>query len=359
MSRLVLNLAFALALPKLACAIVTSDEAGSHVVTPGQSVFGVNLDGVVLIGRRLPNVNSIARLIPRCSAALISDQHLLCAAHCFDENEDGTVDEIYTAIPHSAAFELAGETYLIDIDTTMIQFAQNWPEQKADIAVLMLTNEAPAAAPRYPLYGGASELGQPVVMTGYGIPGHGSTGSMISFVRPPPKRAGLNRVDDIRHDLPGAEFLVVDFDSGQEAHNTLTLSGIESDLGFGADEVFSALGDSGGPMFVGQAIAGVNSFSTNLDEADPINNSSWGEIFHATRVSYFRDFLTMATSGSAVFVPEPAGSLLFMIASITGWPYRRRWTDRNRTDSQINSRRGAEIAEARYLSLRPQRLCVR
>jgi hypothetical protein len=311
----------------LCWAIVTSDTPGSHVVTPGQPAFGLNLDGVVLIGRRLPNVNTIARLTPRCSAALISDRHLLCAAHCFDEDIDGLVDEIYTAIPHSAAFELAGATYLIDIDATTIQFPPNWSEEKADLAVLTLTDVAPAAAPRYALYGGASELGRPVVMTGYGITGHGSTGSLISLVRPPPKRAGLNRVDDIRDDFPGEEFLVVDFDSGQDAHNTLTLSGIESDLGFGADEVFSAPGDSGGPMFIGQAIAGVNSFSTKLNEIDPIHNSSWGEIFHATRVSYFREFLEMATNGSAVFVPEPEGSLLFLIASIIGWLHRRRSTD--------------------------------
>jgi hypothetical protein len=310
-----------------AWAIVTSDEAGSHVVAPGQPAFGLNLDGVVLIGRRLPNVNTIARLTPRCSAALISDRHLLCAAHCFDEDEDGNVDEIYTAIPHTAAFDFADGSALIDIDTTTIQFSQNWPQLKADIAVLTLTEAAPAAAPRYPLYVGAQELGHPVVMTGYGITGDGSTGAMTSFVRPPPKRAGLNRVDDIRDDLPGTEFLVVDFDSGQEAHNTLTLGGIESDLGFGADEVSFAPGDSGGPMFVGQAIAGVNSFSTKLDEIDPIYNSSWGELFHATRVSYFRDFLQNATNGSALFVPEPGAHLLFLTASIIGCSHRRRSTD--------------------------------
>ena len=123
----------------------------------------------------------------------------------------------------------------------------------------------------------------------------------------------------------------MDFDSGEETHNTFTLSGVESDLGFGADEVSFAPGDSGGPMFVGQAIAGVNSFSTKLDEIDPIYNSSWGELFHATRVSYFREFLEMATGGSAVFVPEPGANLLFLTASIVGWLHRRRSTDAHRS----------------------------
>jgi hypothetical protein len=54
-------LAIAFALTNQAWAIVTSDEAGSHVVVPGQPAFGINLDGVALVGRRLPNVNTIAR----------------------------------------------------------------------------------------------------------------------------------------------------------------------------------------------------------------------------------------------------------------------------------------------------------
>jgi hypothetical protein len=99
--------AFAISLATPACAIITSDEAGSHVVVPGQPAFGVNLDGVALIGRRLPNVNTFTTLTPICSAALISHRHLLCAAHCFDVDSDGAVDEIYTAITHTAAFELA------------------------------------------------------------------------------------------------------------------------------------------------------------------------------------------------------------------------------------------------------------
>ena len=143
------------------------------------------------------------------------------------------------------------------------------------------------------------------------------------------KRAGLNRVDDFRDNLPGVEFLVVDFDSGQEAHNTLPLVGVESDLGFGNDEVFSAPGDSGGPMFVGQAIAGVNSFGAHLPSVDPMNNSSWGEIFFATRVSGFRNFLETATDGTAVFVPEPGGILLALIASMIGWINRRHWARRD------------------------------
>ena len=33
-----------------AWAIVTSDSPGSHIVAPGQPVFGLNLDGVAIVG---------------------------------------------------------------------------------------------------------------------------------------------------------------------------------------------------------------------------------------------------------------------------------------------------------------------
>jgi hypothetical protein len=323
MRGIVTTLAFALALASRACAIVTSDEAGSHVVVPGQPAFGVNLDGVVLIGTRLPNVNTITRLLPKCTAALISDRHLLCAGHCFDENYDGVVDEKYTAITHTAAFELVDGVAMVNIDPTMIQFPENWPQERADIAVVTLTDIAPAAAPRYSLFAGVNELGRTAVMAGYGITGHGATGSVVGSVRPRAKRAGLNRIEAIRVEVPGVEYLMVDFDSGQPADNTLSLIGVESDLGFGADEVLSAPGDSGGPMFVGQAIAGIIAVGFNPSEVDP-HDRNWGEQTLATRVSNFRDFIQMATGGTAVFVPEPANVAVVIAAVMSVWMQRCR-----------------------------------
>jgi hypothetical protein len=308
------TLAIVLALASPAWAIVTSDEAGSHVVVPGQPAFGINLDGVALVGRRLPNVNTLPRLSPICSAALISDRHLLCAAHCFDEDSDGEVDEIYTAITHTAAFELADGVVMVNIDPTTIQFPENWPQQRADIAVVTLEDVAPHSVPRYPLYGGRGELGRTAVFAGYGVTGHGATGSVLSSIRPRAKRAGLNRPEGISVGQPGVEHLVVDFDSGQAVHNTMfSIIGIESDLGFGVDEVLPAPGDSGGPMFIGQAIAGVHAFGRELSGIDPYD-SDWGELNFESRVSYFRNFLETATGGTAVFVPEPATPTISLLA---------------------------------------------
>ena len=144
----------------------------------------------------------------------------------------------------------------------------------------------------------------------------------------PTKRAGLNRCEAIRDDYAGVDFLAYDFDSGLPENNALAMIGFESDLGFGADEVFPAQGDSGGPSFINGAIAGVTSFGGRLPEADVTNqtDSSWGEAGFDTRVSMFREFILEATNGEARFVPEPTSLLLAAIvcAAACGALNRRR-----------------------------------
>jgi hypothetical protein len=75
-------------------------------------------------------------------------------------------------------------------------------------------------------------------------------------------------------------------------------------LGFGADEVLSASGDSGGPGFIHGAIAGVGSDGARLPEADvdDILNSSWGQFGFDVRVSAFQEFILQATDNQAMFV---------------------------------------------------------
>ena len=78
----------------------------------------------------------------------------------------------------------------------------------------------------------------------------------------------------------------------------------------------SADGDSGAPLFVGEAIAGVHAFNAWLQAAD-VNeafDSSWGEVSFNTRVSSFQDFIVTSTGGEAVFVPEPSSKMLFALA---------------------------------------------
>jgi secreted trypsin-like serine protease len=304
-----------LAFPRPAKAIVTSDEAGSHIVTPGVAAFGTNLDGVAIVGSLLPFDEPLSV----CSAALISDRHLLCAAHCFDRNEDGRLESpMFGLTRDEIVFQLASGWVAIPYDFKLVQVPGNWAREEVDIAVVTLAQDAPAEVPRYALYGGTGEVGRTAVFVGYGYTGHGSTGENGGVDVLPTKRAGLNRIDAVRDDLPGVEFLASDFDSGLAANNSLALIGFESDLGFGADEVLSASGDSGGPVFINGAIAAVTSFGGRLPAAD-VNariDYSWGELSFDTRVSYFRGFIVAATVGAAVFVPEPSSVALIIAAAL-------------------------------------------
>ena len=107
-------------------------------------------------------------------------------------------------------------------------------------------------------------------------------------------------------DDPSADFLAYDFDSGLPENNSLAITGVESDLGFGPHEALSAIGDSGGPTFINGAIAGITASGYRLPRSD-VNDwldNSWGEIALDVRVSTFRDFIHGSTDGAARFVVD-------------------------------------------------------
>jgi hypothetical protein len=306
-------------------AVVVSDAVGSHATTPGERAFGVNVDGVVQL--------AFADGFPVASAALISDRHVLTAAHVIDLNEDGTVDP-FVVDELLVYFDLPGGRVAVPVQGAVLPdewsgFPEGWEDRAGiewaelhDIAIIELASDAPDVAPRYPLYGGQGEVGQRVVVVGYGATGRGDTGMQFTGLDFP-KRAGLNRYEaDTGRFATVPNSLLYDFDSGLEENNALALLGVDSDLGFGADEVLAAAGDSGGPVFLGDAIAGVTLAGFGGEDDLPTDataeaDSSWGELSVDIRVSYYRDFITAATGGQARFViPEPSALEIILIAGV-------------------------------------------
>ena len=79
-------------------AIVTSEESDKFIVAPDEPAYGVDLSGVVMIGGLQFDGTPTAI----CSGSLITDWHVLSAAHCFDQDGDGQIDPALQLFPHQA-----------------------------------------------------------------------------------------------------------------------------------------------------------------------------------------------------------------------------------------------------------------
>ncbi|WP_207953631.1 trypsin-like serine protease [Vreelandella lionensis] len=146
----------------------------------------------------------------------------------------------------------------------------------SDLALVWLGEPAPVSAERSTLYRYSDEVGLDITLVGYGLPGDGLTGYVESGSVTPAKRVADNRFDTTGEalknalgrgigwdPLPGSQ-LIIDFDNGSSENDALgVLMGLHN-TGRGAAEGLIAPGDSGGPAFIDDKVAGVATYTASL-----------------------------------------------------------------------------------------------
>jgi len=281
-----------------------------------------------------------------CSGTLLNDRRsILTAGHCVSHGA-GTDNPIATTAYFSSGANPDSVTYL-DPTSTAISVSQYFvnPDytgeviDQNDIAVLRLSQAAPAWATSYGIYTGGDLTGTDFNIAGYGARSDvgGAIGADLS---PGRLRQGDNRYDFRLGDTDFGGFFtpgffgegagtqigysyLSDFDNGLAANDAscrlateglgIAPSGKYCDLGRGVLEVGDAGGDSGGPEFVNGMIASVTSygltFGTDFGDVDNDLNSSWGEFN-----GFVPTFLHSGFIQSAMFsAPEPVTWAQFIV----------------------------------------------
>ncbi|ABB44986.1 Na-Ca exchanger/integrin-beta4 [Sulfurimonas denitrificans DSM 1251] len=183
-----------------------------------------------------------------------------------------------------------------------------------DLAIVKLSQSALVDAQRYTLYRQSDEIGKTFTMAGYGIHGNGATGVDERDTNQILKLKTQNTFDadfaDIKaktnlswSPLAGSQ-LAADFDDGYAEHDAIGMIMGNANAGLGTMEGLIASGDSGGPAFIDNKLAGVATFVATIDVngiSPDINSSldsSFGEVASWQRISYYQEWIdkTIRTS---------------------------------------------------------------
>ncbi len=227
---------------------------------------------------------------------------MLTAAHIFSGSA-GTANVI---------FETRNGVETIASSQVVINPDYNSANNNSDLALVWLSQDAPVVAERFGIYRASKEFGQTFTLVGYGTPGSGSTGTLSNFNEMPVRLKANNQFDiDIsplgkffsesgQWEANNGKQLVADFDNGLSSNDALgVLAGI-SGLGLGSSEGLISKGDSGGPAFIGNLVAGIASYTGRLSESgavpdiDNTSNSSFGEVAVWQRLSVYQQWIDQA-----------------------------------------------------------------
>ena len=273
--------------------VVSTDTPSSHVIPPGSG-----FDGVVQI-----NTISAAGTGLGTGSLLYTGHHILTAAHVVQPMGTATPlapnqVTVTFQIPNATGTGYTTRTVGVSQISISPNYTATAPGQGGDIAVLTLADDAPSTAERYNLYRQSNELGKVWSVYGYGGYGQGSETTAANSQ----KRVGQNVFEATGSSIPGyaPDLLFFDYDNGQAANDFFGNNFGLVNLGLGTAEANTALGDSGGPMFINGQIAAIvtgggrtvpglpNFVQTDNDAA---LNFSFGEYGFDTRVSVYADWI--------------------------------------------------------------------
>ena len=248
-----------------------------------------------------------------CSGAVISDRHILTAAHCVTNDRTGKL------ILQSGSANFKGDSISVSLDVSQTVVHPDWDAdilKGNDLAILKTSSSLSALG--LPIYGLDSVKDDDLAVhdkVGYGRSGNGGDGDVIGFGT---KRDGKNLYDDVADtmmDALGQQYvpgsvLQYDFDNGLAANDAFGFFFNTHDTGLGMPEISSAPGDSGGPTFNGNDITGITSYGIRLQytngqssDIDGDINSTFGEFSGDTRVSAYHSFIDSVISGTTP--PDP------------------------------------------------------
>jgi len=241
---------------------------------------------------------------------LWTGRHILTVAHFLD----GITDL------NNLQLQFNSSTALSPVSVKSFTQHPGWENNPAnynhDLAIIELASEVDPSIARYDIYRSFDELSQVFSRVGYSKTIDPNNGGLLSSNKS--FHSGTNSYDvttDVINTFLGTSIapdlqLSYDFDNGLAQNDAYgQLLGL-NDLGTGATETFSRSGDSGGPAFINQQVAGIASFIFHYDngvtaDVTPAVDSTYGEMASDTRVSKYANWIDSVVEPNFV-QPLPA-----------------------------------------------------